>query len=317
MKSKIILIFALILGGAWFIPVGRPALLPKIESMNQFLSGEHDEWIGSSFHEIMPPGDVKDIILLDNRHAFFQKLSPQEIKDNYSRLFNQLERSDETAVGPYMTDFEGTSTEFVVVTKSGRIVYIEAVSGLGYGSVSGLLLHSRGFGARFNLTKFQLSATNGPARAAKGPLQPVDMDYFVDQKPGDWNRKRFWQIASPDKIKRVVLFWRTEDILDYVQEKTRMSFEEENQFVFSKLFDDFQASTEPAGNIALANGEHPFARLLLIMDSGEVIYMEIVGTAGWFENGKPVENHISAVLLHSHGKGVRINLNILPVPAAR
>jgi len=314
LKTKLILYLALVLGGP--LPASA-ALLPKIEAMDQSLSGEHDTWIGSSFHEVMPPNEVKDIILLDNRHAFFQKPSPQEIKDNYSELFNQLEQSNETAIGSYMGDNEITLAEFAITTKSGRIIYVEALSGMGYGSVSGLLLHGRGFGARFNLTKFQLSVTNEPPHGTKGPLPSVDMDYLLDQKPRDWNGKIFRQLASPDKIKRIVLLGQTTDVYDYVPEKSGLPEEEQNQTIFSKLFDDFQASTGTAENITLAKDEHPFARLLLIMDSGEIIYMEIIGTAGRIENGKVVGNHISAVLLHGHGKGVRINLNILPVAAAR
>ena len=81
---------------------------------------------------------------------------------------------------------------------------------------------------------------------------------------------------------------------------------------YESLFDRFEASDQKGETSSRTKDETGLAKLILVTDSGEVIYLEIIGVLGRIENGSVAGNHIAGVLIHGPGKGVRINLNILP-----
>ena len=315
MKGKFILGLSLILSGGWIGCAGTP--IPPIETAQDTFSERiPNEWAGRTFSEILPPQGIKHILLLDDaafRNPFFlPKPSAQETQDYYIQLFEHLERSGEKTSAPGLADNEMTRAQFAVITKSGDVLRVQALSKGGPEAVSSVLISGHGIEARINIEDFQRSsATNQPVVAAKQPQLNVETDYLLDQKPGDWAGVRFGQIIQPGKIKRVILFQQAADILNYV------NGQQERQKCYESLFNRFEASNQKGETISVTKDETRLAEFILITDSGEVIHLEIVGTLPRMENGSLVGNHIAGVVIHGPGKGVRINLNILPATSAK
>jgi hypothetical protein len=319
-KSKLILCLALVLSGTLFDCPSRGQALPLIEDSRGFSSGTSNKWVGHSFREIIPPDDVKNVILFDDRsqNLLSPKKSPQEIKNYYNRLFDYLEQSDQKAENAFLAGNEGTRAQFAVITSSGNVLRIQALSKMGPGGVSSVLFSGHGKETRIDIKDFQQSSTTNPPTAdATSSLPQVETDYLLEQKPDDWTEKRFEQIVPAGKIKRIILLEEITDMFDYIPNMPKASTQEEHQNLYGKLFGSFEASAGKAEKLSLANEECPFARLLLFTDSNQIIYLEIIGTLGRIENNSVVGNHISGVLIHGHGKGVRINLNIAPISAAK
>ena len=180
-----------------------------------------------------------------------------------------------------------------------------------------MLVSGHGIEARIDIKDFRPSlATNQPAVAAKQPQLAVETNYLLDQKPGDWTGLRFEQIISAGKIKRIILLEQIADILDYGPTAPMVDSQRGRQMCYESLFDRFETSNQKAGTNSMSKDECGFAKLILITDSGEVIYLEIIGVLGRIENGSVVGRYIAGVLIHGPGKGVRINLNNLPATSA-
>jgi hypothetical protein len=319
MKPKLILGLALVLSGA-FLGCSRTPI-PTVESAQVSFSGGtvSNQWSGRTFSEILPPQQIKRILLLDDRffrNPFLSKPSASipETQSYFNQLFNHLERSDQKMGVPCLADNELTCAQFAVITSSGDIFHIEALSGMGPGGVAGLLISGHGIETRINVKDFRPSpATNQSAVVTNQPRLAVETDYLLDQKPGDWAGQRFGQIVPSDKIKRIILLEQINDILHYVPETPAVDARQARQKCYDSLFDRFETSNQKAGTNSMTKDECGFAKLILVTDSGEVIYLEIIGVLGRIENGAVVDKHITGVLLHGPGKGVRINVNILPV----
>ena len=319
MKPKILLCLALVLSGGWLGCSRTP--IPPVESAQVSFSGGtiSNQWSGRTFSEILPPQQIKRILLLDDRffrNPFLSKppVSVQETQNYFNQLFNHLEQSGLKTRAPYLADNELTCAQFAIITSSGDVFHIEALSRMGPGGVSSLLISGHGIETRIDIKDFQASSvTNLPAVATNQPRLTVETDYLLDQKPGDWAGQRFSQIVPSDKIKRIILLEQFDDILEYVPAAPAADARQARQRCYDSLFDRFVTSNQKAGTNSMTKDECGFAKLVLITDSGEVIYLEIIGVLGRIENGSVVDKHITGVLIHGPGKGVRINLNILPV----
>jgi hypothetical protein len=320
MKNKPILCLALVLSGGLFGCARTP--IPPVETaQDSSVESVPKERAGRTFSEIIPPQEVKHILLLDDavfRNPFLPKPSIQEIQNYYNQLFNYLERSGQITGAPYLADNEMTGAQFAVITSSGDILRVQALSKMGPGGISSVLIPGHGIEARIDIKDFQKSSvTNQPAVAVKQPQLTVETDYLLNQNLGDWAGQRFGQIIPSDKIKRIILLEEVSDVFDYIPNVPKVSTQEEHQNLYGKLFGLFEASTGNAEKLSMTRGESPFARLLLFTDSNQIIYLEIIGNSGRIENGSVVGNHIAGVLIHGPGKSVRINLNIAPVSAAK
>jgi hypothetical protein len=320
MKSKLLLCLALVLSGGLF-GCAQPLIPPVETAQDTFSESVPNAWAGRTFSEILPPQEVKHILLLDDaifRNPFLIKPSAQEIQNYYSQLFNHLECSGQKTSAPYLADNEMTRAEFAVITSSGEIFRVQALSKMGPGGVSSVLISGHGIEARIDIKDFQQSyVTNQPAFATNQPQLTVETDYLLNQKAGNWDGQRFKQIIPQHKIKRIILLKQAEDLLDYVAMTPAVDRQQERQMCYESLFDRFEASSQKGEMVSMNKDEWGLAELILITDSGEAIYLEIVGVSGRIENGSVVGNHIAGILIHGPGKGVRINLNILPVSPAK
>lgn len=320
MNPKLLLCLALVSSGG--VIAGADTLLPPVETARDtFSEPVPNEWAGHTFSEILPPQGIKLILLLDEvdfRNPFFlSKLSARETQNYYNQLFDHLERSGEKTSAPYLADNEMTRAQFAVIPKSGDVLRVQALSKLGSEDVSSVLVSGHGIEARIDIKEFRPSlATNQPPVAAKQPQLAVETNYLLDQKLGNWAGRRFGQIIPPGKIKRIILFEQAANILDYVPATLMADAQREQQMCYESLFDHFETSHQKAGTNSITKGECGLAKLILITDSGEVSYLEIVGFLGSIENGSVVGDHISGVLIHGPGQGVRIDLNILPATSA-
>jgi hypothetical protein len=318
MKPKFILCLVLVLSGG-LLGCSR-APIPPVESAQGSFSGGtvSNQWSGRTFSEILPPQQIKRVLLLDDRffwNPFLSKpsVSAQETQNYFNQLFNHLEQSGLKTRAPYLADNELTCAQFAIITSSGDVFHIEALSKLGPG-VASLLISGHGIETRIDIKDFQASSvTNLPAIATNQPWLMVETDYLLDQKPGDWAGQRFGQIVPPDKIKRIILLEQFNDIPEYAPAAPTDDARQARQRCYESLFDRFETSNQKAGTNSMTKDECGLAKLVLITDSGEVIYLEIIGVLGRIENGSVVDKHITGVLIHGPGKGVRINLNILPV----
>ena len=304
---------------------GQRQVFPPIEDVRTFFSSGSNEWYGHSFREIISPPQVKGIILLEDKdlqNPYLPKSSPQQIQDNYNTLFDHLELSDQKAVDPFVAAFEGDSPQFAILTTSGDVIYLEACGG------TGMLIFGHGIiGTRINITGF-----GRPSGAAKPPLNTthslpsVEVNYVLDQKPDHWAGRRFGQIIQPNKIKRIALLWEDMTMFGHFVETPEVHNrllrlygydtanrpppsvaaeveKQEHQIGYGKLLDRFETSDQKGEMIHLAENEAVLAKLIFLTDSGRVIYMEIVGV---------IDDHITGVLIHGPGEGVRINLTVLP-----
>lgn len=318
MKPNLIPCLALVLSGGLICCARTP--IPPVESTQDSISGGtvSNQWSGRTFSEILPPQQIKRILLLDDRfflNPFLSKpsVTVQETQKYYNQLFDHLERSDQKTHAPYLAAYEMTCAQIAVVIRSGDIFHIEALSGMGPGGVSSLLISGRGIETRIDIKDFRPSpATNQPAVATNQPQLTVETDYLLDQMPGDWAGQRFGQIISPKKIKRFIVLQQFDDILAYVPAAPAADARQSRQMCYESLFGRFEASDQKGETSSRTKDETGLAKLILVTDSGEVIYLEIIGVLGRIENGSVAGNHIAGVLIHGPGKGVRINLNILP-----
>ena len=327
--TLIILCLALILNGGLFDYPSRP--IPTIEYAKGFISQPTNEWSGHNFSEIIPPQKASQIILLEERNfqgLFSLKASPDKTRDYYNHFFNHLEHSSRKTQPPYLQSNEEPRAGFAVITSSGNLIHIQVIGdgGLGGGSLAAII-SSNGISTRLNVPEFQeTSPTNRPVPDTKQLLPSVETDYALDQNAGDWLGRRFKEIIPLNKIKRLAVLEEDMTILDHfvatpeLHKKLLQTYhydqrvgpppateaavnQQEHQIGYGKLFDRFEASSQKAEKISLANNEGTRAKLVLITDAGKVIYLEIV---------VGIEHHITGVLIHGPGKGVRINLNILP-----
>jgi hypothetical protein len=319
MKPKLLLGLALVLSGGLIGSAGTP--IPPIETaQDTFSEPVPNEWAGRTFSEILPPQQIKRILPLDDadfRNPFFlSKPSAQETQNYYNQLFEHLECSGEKTSAPYLAGNEMTRAQFAVITSSGDVLRVQALSKM-VEDVSSVLISGHGIEARIDIKDFRPSlSTSRPAVAAKQTLPEVETHYLLDQKPGDWAGLRFGQIISPGKIKRIILLEQIANILDYGPTAPLVDSQRGRQMCYESLFDRFETSNQKAGTNSMSKDECGFAKLILITDSGEVIYLEIVGALGRIENGSVVGSHIAGVLIHGSGKGVRIDLDILPATSA-
>src|SRR5664279_557303 len=185
MKPKIILCLVLVLSGGLVGGSQQHQAFPLVEDIRACYTSRSNEWNGRCFRDIIPPPQVKHILLLDDadfRNPFLHKPSAQEIQNYYNQLFNHLERSNQKTCAPYLADNESIRVQFVVITSSGNVLHVQALSGMGPGGVLGVLISGHGIEARINIEDFQRSSmTNQPAVAAKQPLVMVETDYLLNQ----------------------------------------------------------------------------------------------------------------------------------------
>ena len=321
MQLKIILCLVLVLSGGLAAFARTP--IPPVETIVNSVSGStiSNQWSGRTFSEILPPGQIKTILLLDDsvfQNLYLPKPTAQETQSYYNQLFNHLECSTRKTGVPYLADNEMTRAQFAVINRSGDIFRIQALSKMGPGAVSSLLISGHGLETRMDITDFQPSpVTNPPAVAAQPALPAVETDYLFDQTPGDWAGRRFAQILPPKKIKRIILLDEFTDLLDYVPPTPAVVAQQQRQMCYESLFNHFEASRQTARTNSMSKDEVGLAKLILITDSGQVVYLEIIGVSGRIENGKIVGNHIAGVLLHGPSQGVRIDLNIPPATTAK
>jgi len=160
MKPKLLLCLAVVLSGGLF-GCARPPIPPVETAQDNFSESVPNEWAGRIFSEIVPPQEVKHILLLDDalfRNPFLLKPSAQEIQNYYNQLFNRLENSGQKTSAPYLADNEMTRAEFAVITSSGDILRVQALSKMGPGGVSSVLISSHGIEARIDIKDFQQSS---------------------------------------------------------------------------------------------------------------------------------------------------------------
>jgi len=271
----------------------------------------------------MPAQAVKQILVLYDRrlqNPTIPKMSPEEVRNYFNQFFNVLENSSEKVVkNADFRDYELTVAGFAVVTSTGEVIHVEALSGLrGDVDIAAVMLSTSENRARIDIAGFGPLLTNKPpAVSAKPSLPSVEIDILADQKPGHWAGLRFSQIVQPGKIKRIFLLKHYLGILDYFGKVVPLNSPHRDQLAYRELFGQLEASDHKAGKIVLSEDEERPEAFAMMTDSGELLYLEVVEVKSHIEHGSVVGNHIAGVLIHGPGKGVRINLNILPASSAK
>jgi len=333
MKTNSILMLTLVLGCARSGLAQPSPTLPPVEMLHPAWSAAGNAWNGKPFREIIPAGQIKHIILLEDRSQNFLKAppaNPKAVQDNFNQLFRQLERSGQPAGNAYLMDNELLCAQFAVVTTSNEVLHLQACGNFS-SQPNGFWISRPGQSARINITGFKPTA--GATPPANPILPPVEVNYLLNPTPGDWAGQTFRQIIRPEHLRHIFLLEEDMDIVDHFvetpagREKLLRHYaydrrlspppaiaaaveQTEHQTGYARLLAGLAASPQTAGPIHLNPNECVRSRLLLFTDTGGIISLEIV-TSLQIIGG--ADSQITGVLLRGPGQGVRINLTVPPL----
>lgn len=133
--------------------------------------------------------------------------------------------------------------------------------------------------------------------APPGNAPKVELDFNVMQA-GDWQGKRFNEILPADQIKQIGRL-------------REMGFSRdsgaEEQAAYDALLTHLLESTITANDWSLGGNEGPMAELLVLNKDGQILHIEVIGTA----------RVPTAIIVHGKGHGARINVKDFKYPGQK